>query len=46
MIKKTKELGPNHYRENFGRYFEDFEIGDIYEHRPGKTITEYDNHLF
>ena len=46
MIKKTKELGPNHYREHFGRYFEDFEIGDIYEHRPGKTITEYDNHLF
>ena len=46
MIKKTKELGPNHYREDFGRYFEDFKIGDIYEHRPGKTITEYDNHLF
>ncbi len=30
----------------FGRYLEDFEIGDIYKHWPGKTITEYDDHLF
>ena len=30
----------------FGRYFEDFEVGDIYKHWPGKTITEYDDHLF
>ncbi len=30
----------------FGRHFEDFEIGDIYRHWPGKTITEYDDHLF
>jgi acyl dehydratase len=30
----------------FGRYFEDFEIGDVYRHWPGKTITEYDDHLF
>ena len=30
----------------FGRYFEDFEIGDVYKHWPGKTITEYDDHLF
>ena len=30
----------------FGRYFEDFEPGDIYRHWPGKTITEYDDHLF
>jgi acyl dehydratase len=30
----------------FGRSFEDFEIGDIYKHWPGKTITEYDDHLF
>ncbi|MGF7162593.1 acyl dehydratase [Rhodoligotrophos appendicifer] len=27
----------------FGRYLEDFEVGDIYEHRPGRTITESDN---
>ena len=30
----------------FGRYFEDFEPGDIYRHWPGKTVTEYDDHLF
>ncbi|WP_419855719.1 MaoC family dehydratase [Candidatus Poriferisodalis sp.] len=30
----------------FGRYFEDFEIGDVYRHWPGKTITEADDHLF
>ena len=30
----------------FGRHFEDFEVGDVYRHWPGKTITEYDDHLF
>ena len=30
----------------FGRAFEDFESGDVYRHWPGKTITEYDDHLF
>jgi acyl dehydratase len=30
----------------FGRYFEEFEIGAVYRHWPGKTVTEYDDHLF
>ena len=30
----------------FGRYFDDFEIGDVFRHWPGKTITEADDHLF
>jgi len=30
----------------FGRHFEDFEVGDVYEHQPGKTITESDSNLF
>ncbi len=30
----------------FGRYYEDFVVGDVYRHWPGKTITEYDDHLF
>ena len=34
------------YRETFGRCFEDFNVGDIYEHRPGRTITETDNIWF
>jgi acyl dehydratase len=34
------------YERPFGRNYEDFEIGDVYRHWPGKTITEYDDHLF
>ena len=45
MVKGIKDLGNQRYRETFGRYFEDFEIGDIYEHRPGRTITQSDNCL-
>src|ERR1700743_792847 len=30
-------------RASYGRYLEDFQVGDIYEHRPGRTITEADN---
>lgn len=40
------KLGPNRYRESYGRYYEDFQVGDVYEHRPGRTITEYDNISF
>jgi len=46
MVQNWKEVGPQRYRETFGRYFEDFVVGDVYEHRPAKTVTEYDNHLF
>ncbi|HVA53682.1 MAG TPA: MaoC family dehydratase [Acidimicrobiales bacterium] len=34
------------YDRPFGRYLEDFEVGDVYRHWPGKTITEADDHLF
>ena len=34
------------YDRPFGRYLEDFAVGDVYRHWPGKTITEYDDHLF
>ena len=30
----------------FGRYFEEFKVGDVYEHWPGRTITESDDMLF
>lgn len=26
-----------------GRYFEDFTVGDVYRHRPGRTLTDADN---
>ena len=34
------------FERPFGRCLEDFEIGDVYNHWPGKTITEFDDHLF
>jgi len=46
MSHHARPVGPHRYRESFGRYFEDFEVGDVYEHRPGRTITETDNTWF
>jgi acyl dehydratase len=46
MVAKAKPLGGQRYRESYGRYLEDFELGDVYEHRPGRTITETDNTWF
>lgn len=43
MVATAKEIGPGRYRESWGRYLEDFRVGDVYEHRPGRTITETDN---
>lgn len=42
----VKKIGEQRYRGQIGRYFEDFEVGDVYEHRPGRTITETDNIQF
>lgn len=33
-------------REQFGRDYEDFEIGAVYKHWPGRTVTEFDDTLF
>ena len=33
-------------RDNFGGCLEEFQVGDIFKHWPGKTVTEADNHLF
>ena len=46
MTGEAKKVGERTYRESFGRYFEDFQVGDIYQHRPGRTITQYDNIAF
>jgi len=29
-----------------GRFYEDFQLGDVYVHRPGRTVTEHDNIAF
>lgn len=46
MVAEAKPVGDNRYRESYGRYYEDFTVGDIYEHRPGRTISEADNTWF
>ena len=46
MVVRREEVKPGRYRESYGRYYEDFHVGDIYEHRPGRTITETDNTWF
>ena len=46
MVAKSIPVGEKRYRESYGRYFEDFGVGDIYEHRPGRTISESDNTWF
>ncbi len=46
MTVDRKEVGKQRYRESFGRYYEDFEVGDVYEHRPGRTLSEADNTWF
>jgi len=46
MNQTAEPVGPQRYRESFGRYLEDFTVGDVYEHRPGRTISETDNTWF
>ena len=46
MSRESVAVSGNRYRESFGRYFEDFNLGDVYEHRPGRTISEADNTWF
>lgn len=41
-----KEIAPGRTRADIGRTYDDFIVGHIYEHRPGRTITEADNVWF
>src|SRR3954451_3733658 len=43
MLEANRRIGGG---MQFGRYFEEFEIGAVYRHWPGKTVTEADDHLF
>lgn len=36
-------LAANRYRERFGLAFEEFATGQVFEHRPGVTVTQQDN---
>jgi itaconyl-CoA hydratase len=46
MAGESVKIADKRYRERFGRYFEDFEVGVTYEHRPGRTLSEADNTWF
>jgi itaconyl-CoA hydratase len=46
MVAVAKEVAPGRWRAGAGRYFEDFTVGAVYEHRPGRTIGEADNTWF
>lgn len=41
-IRGYRKVGPGRFREDYGLFFEDFEIGAVVEHRPGRTVTETD----
>jgi len=41
-----RAVGENRFRESVGLFYEDFEVGVVVEHRPGRTITEADNVWF
>ena len=41
-----KAIGKRRYRESSGLYWEDFEPGDVFEHRPGRTVLDVDNTYF
>src|ERR1700733_2091898 len=42
-LSAYRELSPNRYRETSGLYYEDFTPGDVFEHRPGRTVLDVDN---
>jgi itaconyl-CoA hydratase len=46
MVENANTVHPSRYRGSSGRCYEDFVVGDVYEHRPGRTITETDNTWF
>jgi itaconyl-CoA hydratase len=46
MLAAYKAVGERRYRETSGLYYEDFEPGDVFEHRPGRTVLDVDNTYF
>lgn len=46
ILPAYKAVGERRYRETSGLYWENFEPGDVFEHRPGRTILDTDNVWF
>lgn len=43
MNRSHVEIGPDRYRECYGLVFEDFEAGQVFDHRPGITVHQIEN---
>lgn len=39
ILPAYKAIGARRYRETSGLYWEDFEPGDVFEHRPGRASS-------
>jgi itaconyl-CoA hydratase len=46
VIPAYKAIGDRRFRETSGLYWEDFVPGDVFEHRPGRTVLDTDNVYF
>jgi itaconyl-CoA hydratase len=46
LLPAYKIVGERRYRETSGLYWEDFQPGDVFEHRPGRTVLDVDNTYF
>jgi itaconyl-CoA hydratase len=46
ILPAYKAVGDRRYRETSGLYWEDFTPGDVFEHRPGRTVLDVDNTYF
>lgn len=46
MTMNENATGPVRRITQRGLWFEEFELDTVYEHRPGRTVTETDNVLF
>lgn len=47
MTARTdEELAPGVFSAASGRYFEEFTVGDVYRHQPGRTVSQNDNAWF
>jgi itaconyl-CoA hydratase len=42
-IRAYRKVGERRFREFHGLHYEDVTVGEIVEHRPGRTVTEADN---
>lgn len=44
--RSDQEIEPGVFEAAAGRYLEDFSVGDVYRHQPGRTISQNDNAWF